>query len=209
MIEHLCGDLIRREEGSVVVRVGGIGFQLEVPSGSFHANQVGDSVTVLTTLVFRQEAVALYGFQTATERQFFNLLTGISGIGPKSALGILSHASPAQLAEAIVQEDISGLTKVKGIGKKGARRIILELGEKIKALKPEAGRARQMELSAGAAAIEEATEVLLSLGCTEEEAQSAVAAVAQGISLEADDASERLVMQALQVLGGGGEMIGG
>lgn len=202
MIEHLCGDLIRREEDSVVVRVGGIGFQMEVPTGSFYACQVGDAITVLTTLVFKQDAVALYGFQSATERQFFNLLTGISGIGPKSALGILSHASPAKLADAIVREDISTLTRVKGIGKKGARRIILELGEKIKALKPEAGKDRQMELSPSTAAVEEARDVLLSLGCTEEEAEAAISSVADGLDLESDDASERLVMEALQALGG-------
>ena len=202
MIEHLCGVLIRREENSIVLRVGGIGFQLEVPTGSFHACQVGEDITVLTTLVFKQDAVALYGFQSGTERKFFILLTGISGIGPKSALGILSHASPAKLADAIVSEDISTLTKVKGIGKKGAKRIILELGEKIKALKPEAGKAHQMQLSASTAAIEEARDVLLSLGCTEEEAQSAIEAVSDQMDLEADDASERLVMEALQALGG-------
>ena len=201
MIEHLCGDLIRREEEHVVVRVGGIGFQMEVPTGSFHGCQIGESVTILTALVYKQDSIALYGFQTGTERQFFNLLTGISGIGPKSALGILSHASHAQLADAIVREDVTMLTKVKGIGKKGARRIILELGEKIKALKPEAGKARQMELSASSQALEEARDVLLSLGCTEDEAQSAIEAVAEGLDLESDDASERLVMEALQALG--------
>lgn len=201
MIEHLCGDLIRREEESVVVRVGGIGFQLEVPTGSFHTATIGDSVTVLTALVFKQDAVALYGFQNATERQFFNLLTGISGIGPKSALGILSHASPAKLADAIVREDITTLTQVKGIGKKGAKRIILELGEKIKALKPDAAKSAQMELSPTSAAVEEARDVLLSLGCTEEEADSAIEAVRAELDLEADDASERLVMEALQALG--------
>jgi Holliday junction resolvasome RuvABC DNA-binding subunit len=75
------------------------------------------------------------------------------------------------------------------------------LGEKIKALKPEAGKARQMELSASSQAMEEARDVLLSLGCTEEEAQSAIEAVAEGLDLESDDASERLVMEALQALG--------
>lgn len=202
MIEHLCGVLIRREENFIVLRVGGIGFQLEVPTGSFLTVQIGDDVTVLTTLVFKQDAVSLYGFQSGTERQFFNLLTGITGIGPKSALGILSHAKPAALADAIVREDISTLTKVKGIGKKGARRIILELGEKIKALKPEAGKQGQMELSATTAAVEEARDVLLSLGCTQEEAESAIESVQNDLDLEADDASERLVMEALQALGG-------
>ena len=200
MIEHLCGDLIRKEPDSVVVRVQGIGFQADVPTGAFATAQVGDSVTVLTALVFRQDSLSLFGFQTATERQFFNLLTSISGIGPKSALGILSHASPGQLADAILREDISTLAKVKGIGKKGARRIILELNEKIKALKPEGISERQLELPSGHAAVEEARDVLLSLGCTEEEAEAAVAAAQQNVDLDADGASERLVMEALQAL---------
>jgi holliday junction DNA helicase RuvA len=200
MIEHLCGDLVRREPESIVVRVGGIGFQVEIPTGSFAGHPVGEPVTVLTSLIFRQDAVSLYGFQTATERQFFSLLTGITGIGPKSALGILSHASPGQLADAILREDISTLTKVKGIGKKGARRIILELNEKIKGLKPDSGSTAQLELSVGSAAIEEARDVLLSLGCTDEEAAHAIEMAQKKVDLHDETASERLVMEALQAL---------
>lgn len=203
MIEHLCGDLIKKEPNCVVVRVQGIGFQVEIPSNSFPSATVGESITVLTSLVMRQDAITLFGFQSATERQFFNLLTSISGIGPKSALGILSHASPGQLADAIVREDISTLTKVKGIGKKGAQRIILELKEKIKALKPSVSGQGQLELPAANAVVEEAREVLLSLGCTDEEAQAAIEQAQNGLDLDSDDAAERLVMEALQALSGG------
>lgn len=201
MIEHLCGELIRKEEHSIVLRVGGIGFQLEVPGGSFQSVEIGESIAVVTTLVLRQDGINLFGFPSATERQFFNMLTGITGIGPKSALGILSHASPGKLADAILREDITTLTKVKGIGKKGARRIILELNEKIKALKPSAS-SDQLELSPSNLAIDEAREVLLSLGCTEEEADQAIASSQDDIDWEAEGASERLVMQALQALSG-------
>lgn len=200
MIEHLCGEFVRRENDSVVVRVGGVGFQVETPQGSFHQVSVGEPITILTSLVFRQDALSLFGFQSATERQFFTLLTSISGIGPKSALGILSQASPGQLADAIVREDISTLTKVKGIGKKGAKRIILELNEKIKALKPESKLLNQLELPASSAAIDEARDVLLSLGCTEDEAQAAIDIAQNQVDLDEDGASERLVMCALQAL---------
>ena len=105
------------------------------------------------------------------------------------------------MADAILREDISTLTKVKGIGKKGARRIILELNEKIKALKPESLPSSQLELPAGHAAVEEAREVLLSLGCTEEEADQAVEIAQSKVDLDEDGASERLVMEALQALG--------
>ena len=200
MIEHICGELVRKEPESVVVRVGGIGFQAQIPTGSFATAKVGEELTILTSLVVRQDALSFFGFQTATERQFFTLLTGISGIGPKSALGILSHATPGQLADAILREDISTLTKVKGIGKKGARRIILELNEKIKALKPEGSTAAQLKLPASSAAIEEARDVLLSLGCTEDEAQAAIDVAQKNLDLDSEGASEILVMEALQAL---------
>lgn len=204
MIDHLCGNLVRKDNESVVVRAGGVGFRVETPQGAFARYSVGDPVTILTNLVFRQEGgFALYGFEAATDRQFFSMLVGISGIGPKSALGILSHSSPAQLADAIVREDISTLTKVKGIGKKSAQRIILELAEKIKALRPEPSTGAQLELSPGAAALEEAFEVLVSLGCTEEEAERALESAKERVDLEDESAAERLVMEALQALGSG------
>lgn len=201
MIEHLCGELVKREEASIVLRVGGIGFQLEVPSGSFLGSAIGEPLTVITSLNVRQDGMSLYGFASATERQFFLLLTSITGIGPKSALGILSHARPADLADAILREDISTLTKVKGIGKKGARRIILELNEKIKALRPGDGGDRQLELAPAHAALEEAREVLLSLGCTEEEATRAIEIAQQNLDLDDEGAAERLIMESLQALG--------
>lgn len=201
MIEHLTGDLIRRDDEAVVVRVAGIGFRVEVPDGSFMSTEVGEVVTVLTSLSFRQDGFALYGFQSATDRQFFTMLTSISGIGPKSALNILSHAAPAKLADAIVNEDLSSLTKVKGIGKKTALRIILELKEKIRALKPDAG-GRDGDTTPESAALIEARDVLLSLGCTEEEADKALEQAKVGVDLESEEAADRLVMEALQALSG-------
>lgn len=201
MIDHLCGDLVRKESNYVVVRTGGIGFRIEVPTGAFAGMGVGEIVTVPTLLVFRQDGFALFGFSNATEREFFGMLTTISGIGPKSALGILSHATPAQLAEAILREDVSMLTQVKGIGKKGAKRIIVELAEKIKALKPEGAKLADEESLFDNAALEEAREVLLSLGCSEEEAEEALEQVKNSLDLELEDSAERLVMQALKVMG--------
>ncbi len=201
MIDHLCGDLIRKEADYVVVRAGGVGFRVEVPSGAYAGVGVGEVVTIPTSLSLRQDGVNLYGFANQTEREFFSMLTTISGIGPKSALGILSHATPAQLAEAILREDVSMLTKVKGIGKKGAKRIIVELAEKIKALKPESVKKAPAETLLGGAALEEAREVLLSLGCSEEEADTAVEQVKSSVDLDRDDAAERLVMEALKVMG--------
>jgi Holliday junction DNA helicase RuvA len=203
VIDHLQGELVRQDgAGVIVVRVGGLGFRVEVPAGAYAEVPLGEAVEVPTTLVFRQEGgFGLYGFSNATEREFFALLTSITGIGPKSALGILSHSNPAQLAEAIIREDISALVKVKGIGKKGAQRIIVELAEKIKALRPAATSVNQPNLF-GSAARTEALEVLISLGCSREEAEGAVEMVADRVTIEEEDAADLLVMHALRALGG-------
>lgn len=204
MIDHLRGDLIRKDEESIVVRTGGLGFRVEVPTGAFAQVPLGEPIEVPTVLQFRQDGLALFGFSNATEREFFGLLTGITGIGPKSALGILSHSTPAELADYIIGEDISALVKVKGIGKKGARRIIVELAEKIRALKPASGAAgAEGDLGLfDAAAQAEALEVLLSLGCSREEAEGALEMVADRVALDDDDAADLLVMHALKALGG-------
>lgn len=204
MIDHIRGELVRNEGGAVVVRVGGVGFRLEVPSGAYLGQPAGELLEIPTTLVVREDSMTLYGFANATEREFFGLLTGISGIGPKSALGILSHSNPAQLADAIIREDISALVKVKGLGKKTAQRIIVELAEKIRALKPgSALRQADAELGLfGSAAQAEALEVLISLGCSREEAEEALGAVADRVVIDEDDAADLLVMHALKALGG-------
>jgi Holliday junction DNA helicase RuvA len=205
MIDHLRGDLVRKDGEAIVVRTGGIGFRLDVPAGAYAEVPLGESVEIPTALIFRQDGFALFGFSNATEREFFGLLTGITGIGPKSALGILGHSTPAQLADAIIREDISALVQVKGIGKKGAKRIIVELAEKIRALKPgSAGRESTAEDLGlfGSAARAEALDVLLSLGCSREEAEQAIEAVADRVVIEEDDAADMLVMHALKALGG-------
>lgn len=204
MIDHVRGELVRSEGGTVIVRVSGVGFRLETPQGAYHGRQPGELLEIPTTLVVREDSMTLFGFANTTEREFFGLLTGISGIGPKSALGILSHSNPAQLADAIIREDISALIKVKGLGKKTAQRIIVELAEKIRALRPgSALRDADTELGLfGSAAQAEALEVLVSLGCSREEAEGALEAVADRVVIEEDDAADLLVMHALKVLGG-------
>lgn len=202
MIDHLCGELIGREQNGLVVRAGGIGFYIEVPLGTYADLAPGDRIEVPTALVFREQGASLYGFSTPTERKFFLLLTTISGIGPKSALSILGQASPAQLADAIIREDISALVKVKGIGKKGARRIIVELGEKIRSLKSsscsevEAGDSLDLE-----APVQEAQDVLISLGCSKEEADYALRQAMPKFNSTGSKETEILVMHALKELG--------
>lgn len=205
MIDHIQGELVRREDEAIVVRCNGIGFRLETPAGAYAEVPEGEQVEVPTTLALRQDGVSLYGFQSATEREFFSLLTSITGIGPKSALGILGNSSPSELAEAIMNEDVSALVGVKGIGKKSAQRILLELPEKIKALRPasttSSGKRSSQAGLFGELAKNEALEVLLSLGCTRSEAETALDTVCQTLEPGEDDA-DLLVMRALKALGG-------
>lgn len=207
MIDHLHGVLVSLDASSLVIRVGGVGFRLDVPQGAYADRSPGDELEVPTLLSVRQDGMSLYGFANPTEREFFSLLTSISGIGPRSALGILSHASPGQLAEAILKEDISALTQVKGIGKKGARRIIVELAEKIRALRQQASAGLDLSTdpcSPQAAGLRaEAMEVLLSLGCRPDEASDALDQVMESLDLDDEEAADLLVMRALRALSGG------
>lgn len=199
VIDHLQGELITKEPSSLVIRVAGIGFRIEVPEGSYSSHRLGTSIEIPTTLIFRDQVPSLYGFTHSTEREFFHLLTGITGIGPKSALSILGQTSPSVLADAILREDISALVKVKGIGKKGAKRIIVELGEKIRALKP-CGDYGALKISDGPEEVE-AIDILVSLGCRRDEAEKALKLARDSHELGANESADVLVMYALKELG--------
>ncbi len=204
MIDHVSGLLMKRDEDYLVVRCGGLGLRLEVPTGAYRDRELGSEVQIPTVFVMRESGVALYGFSSAMEREFFHLLNSISGIGPKTALGILAHAPPSELAQAIVEENLKSLTKVKGIGKKVAQRIVVELSEKIRKLHPKVAKGSgQLQLRGpeDAPAVVEAQEVLLSLGCREEEAQQAIESVLDQVDLDQPEAAEHLVMRALKALG--------
>lgn len=127
MIAYLAGEVIFKGEDFVILETGGTGFKIFV---GFDAPEAGGHLELFTHLVVREDALSLYGFKTFGELEMFETLLGVSGIGPKSALGVLIAASPAMIKAAIVQEDTGILTQVSGIGKKTAARVILELKNK-------------------------------------------------------------------------------
>lgn len=131
MIGHLTGNVIDVLDGGVLLNVQGVGYKVSTTDQTCSFVEQNQTVSLYTHLAVREQALDLYGFLTKQEIDFFELLITISGIGPKGALGILSAADPITLYTAIKKEDATVLTKVSGIGKKNADKIILELQKKV------------------------------------------------------------------------------
>lgn len=132
MIGRLSGVIAEKTPPLVVIDVAGVGYEVDVPMSTFfNLGALGERTVLLTHLVVREDAHQLFGFLTASERAAFRQLIKISGIGPRMALGLLSGLSVAELAEAVSRQESGRLTKVPGIGKKTAERLLLELKGKL------------------------------------------------------------------------------
>lgn len=131
MIDQLRGVLVEVREGGVVVDVGGVGYWVSTPKGSIQPQEGEEVLRVYTHLHVREDALELYGFGTPQERALFRVLTGVSGVGPKVGLAILSELPPEQLQSAVLSGDVAALKRVKGIGQKVAQRLVLELKGKL------------------------------------------------------------------------------
>jgi holliday junction DNA helicase RuvA len=183
LIGRLSGRLAAKAPPQVLLDVGGVGYELDVPMSTFfNLPGLGEAVVLLTQLVVREDAHLLYGFLTEPERATFRELVKISGVGPRTALAILSGLSVAELAAAVSRQDSARLVKVPGIGKKTAERLLLELKGKL---------AADLSLPPGAVALSDSqsdiAQALQALGYNEREAQAAIKAlpgdvgVAEGI----------------------------
>jgi Holliday junction DNA helicase RuvA len=184
MIGRLRGVLLEKSPPDVLVDCQGVGYEVHVSMSTFYnLPAVGEPVTLLTHFVVREDAQLLYGFGTAAERAAFRELIKISGVGPRTALAVLSGMSVAELAQAVSRQESGRLTKVPGIGKKTAERLLLELKGKLGA---DLGAPGQAPASDAHADIQQA---LLALGYSEKEAAAALKAlppqvgVSEGIKL--------------------------
>ena len=184
MIGRLHGKLIEKTPPQVLVDVGGVGYEVDVPMSTFCSLPAeGSEITLLTHFIVREDAQLLYGFATAAERQTFRALIRISGVGPRIALAVLSGMSTQDLADAVEQGNATLLTRVPGIGKKTADRLVLELKGKL------AGNAFAPAGGAASAAQADILSALMALGYSEREAQASVRAlpaevtVSEGIRL--------------------------
>ncbi len=176
MIGKLTGTLLEKNPPEVVVDCAGVGYEVQVPMGTFYnLPALGERVSLLTHFIVREDAQLLYGFGSASERATFRELIKVAGVGPRTALGILSGMGVADLAQAITLQEAGRLVKVPGIGKKTAERLLLELRGKLGA-DLGAGSARAQVTSQAQADILQA---LLALGYNDKEAATALKALPQ------------------------------
>ncbi|MGE5552477.1 MAG: Holliday junction branch migration protein RuvA [Betaproteobacteria bacterium] len=179
MIELLRGRVARLEPDRVLLDVGGVGYAVYVASSTRARLRLGEEATLFTHLQVRQDALQLYGFACWEEKEAFEALLKVTGIGPKAALSILSALSAQELVVAVACGDVQCLTAVNGVGKKTAQRIILELKEQMGAMAArqveEAGSAAPVA-SGAAPASADAVAALMVLGYSAVEASKAVAA---------------------------------
>ena len=171
MIGKLTGTLGDKNPPQVLVECSGVGYEVQVPMSTFYnLPSLGDKVSLLTHFVVREDAQILYGFETSSEREAFRQLIKISGVGPRTALAILSGMSVAELAQAITLQESGRLVKVPGIGKKTAERLLLELKGKLGA---DIGATRSVASDAQA----DILQALVALGYSDKEASAALKAL--------------------------------
>ena len=180
MIGKLTGTLLEKNPPEVVVDCAGVGYEVQVPMGTFYnLPAIGERVSLLTHFIVREDAQLLYGFGSAPERATFRELIKVAGVGPRTALGILSGMGVNDLAQAITLQEAGRLVKVPGIGKKTAERLLLELRGKIGA-DMGANSARAQVTSQAQADILQA---LLALGYNDKEAATALKALPQDVGV--------------------------
>lgn len=132
MIAHLAGTLLEKQVQRLIVDVGGVGYEVNVPLSTFYTvGDPGSRVTLRVHTHVREDALQLFGFATALELSLFQKLIGVSGIGPKVALSVLSGIEPADLVRAIRQSDVARLVRIPGVGKKTGERLVVELKDRL------------------------------------------------------------------------------
>lgn len=193
MIGRLHGILLRKEPPSLLLDVGGVGYEIDAPMSTFYElPATGQAVTLYTHLVVRDDAHLLYGFSRDTQRQLFRNLLKVNGVGPRVALAILSGLSDQEFIQCLIHEDIARLTKVPGIGRKTAERLIIDMRDRVD-LSMLAGSPATRPLTVPPDPVQEAISALIALGYKPPEASRAV----QNIAPEGRS-SEDIIRQALK-----------
>jgi Holliday junction DNA helicase RuvA len=195
VIGRLQGVLLRKEPPALMLDVGGVGYELEAPMTTFYElPAVGERVTLYTHLVVREDAHLLYGFVREAQRRLFRELLKVNGVGPRVALAVLSGLSDEEFCRCVAEEDIARLTKVPGIGRKTAERLVIEMRDKLpKDIPLPASTATAAGPAAPGDPVSEAVSALVALGYKPNEASRAVrSASTKGLS------AEEIIRQALK-----------
>ncbi len=188
MIATLRGEIAQIEENALVLEVGGVGLRVFVPAPLRGRLKAGEVILLYTHLVVREDALILYGFETQSERELFNVLLGVDGVGPKVALSVLSTLSLDAVQRAVFADEAEVLSRVPGVGKKTAQKMALHLKDKLKPMDTLATVAAMTDRDS------EVLAALTALGYSVVEAQSAI----QSLPKDAPDDTEERLRMALQ-----------
>jgi Holliday junction DNA helicase RuvA len=176
MIAHVCGERVLIGDRWVVIDVNGIGYRVQVTQPALQLlAHTREKVKLFTHMAVREDAITLYGFPHQSELEMFRILIGVTGIGPQIAMNLLSQIGIEELAIAILDEDEKALTRISGIGTKSAKRLILELRDKMKKVSETMGYG---DAGRSSPAVHDAVSALVSLGFLEKESRDAVNAAA-------------------------------
>lgn len=192
MFDYIYGNITHVTPTTATIETNGIGYKIHIPLSTFERILNKESTKLYTKLSIRDDELKVYGFSTLEERDLFNLLLSVNGIGPNMALTILSSSSVSQFEKYVVANDSKSLQHIKGIGRKTAERIILELKEKIKSILPDAVSSAGIKKMA---IISDAIMAMISLGYTRSEAEKAVNSASR--NLDVSDGVEVLIKEAL------------
>jgi Holliday junction DNA helicase RuvA len=197
VIAHVRGRLVRKEPQEAVVDVGGVGYRVAIPLSTFYRiGEAGDEVSLLTHTHVREDTLALFGFLTSGEQALFERLIAVSGVGPKLALSILSGIEAPDLVSALRTSDVTRLTRIPGVGKKTAERLVLELKDKVQNL---ASTEQSVPTGPAAAAKDDLVSALVHLGYSRPEAERGVD---QALKENPDGRFEDLLRRTLRALSG-------
>lgn len=191
MIASVTGVVAAVQPSAVVIEVGGVGMSVACTPQTAASVRAGDGLALHTSLVVREDSLTLYGFLDTEQRDVFELVQTVSGVGPRTALAVLATLSPADLRQAIASEDLASLTRVPGIGTKGAQRLVIELKDRLRTV----ARPGDVPSSDAHGTVRAA---LVSLGWSSKDADRAVAAVSADVGTEPD--VQMLLRAALQHL---------
>ncbi|HCM06574.1 MAG TPA: Holliday junction branch migration protein RuvA [Oceanospirillales bacterium] len=197
MIGRLSGVLIEKQAPDLLIDVNGVGYEVQAPLSSFlDIGQVGSKITLLTHFVVREDAQLLYGFSDKMQRTMFRTLIKVSGVGPKLALGILSSMDADTFARCIQNHEVTALTKLPGVGKKTAERLIVEMQDKLKEWQTQAplwAAVEQTKTDSRNHLLADAESALISLGYKPQEAAKMLSKMPAEI-----DSSEEMIRRALK-----------